>query len=414
MAAPFWIENASAYARDAAGPVVSASGERAPGSLAIGGARSELCVETLNLEQMDAHADAWRALAKRALEPNAFFEPGFALALARHRSVWAQPRFAIVWREEGRQGLVGLFPLAPTRLGLARIWLDEQTPLAIPLIDRHCAEAALGAFLTHMQESERTAGLVFPRLTQGGAAHRAILAAARETGREVETLGAFERAALLAGSDVDTLARRGASNHALRELYRRRRRLEELGAVEFTLIGEPGAAQAALDEFLALEASGWKGRRGALLRERKLADFARFATQEMSRGDQCKIARLALDGRPLAMGILFESGGRAYFWKIAFDERFRAYAPGIDLVHRLTGVLADRDDIALTDSCAIANHPMIDRFWPDRIGVCDVAVALDPAGPKAFGAACAVERLRRGLRERVKRVANHALRRKVS
>src|SRR5208283_5101213 len=76
------------------------------------------------------------------------------------------------------------------------------------------------------------------------------------------------------------------------------------------------------------------------------------------------------DGAPLAMGILFESGDRAYFWKIAFDERFRSYAPGIDLVHRLTGVLAGRDDIALTDSCAIANHPMIDRFWPDRIGVC--------------------------------------------
>ena len=414
MAVPFWIENASAYARDAAGSVVTASGERAPGSLAIDGARSELCVETLNLEQMDAHAEAWAALARRALEPNAFFEPGFALALARHRSFWAPPRFAIVWREEGRQGLVGLFPLAPTRLGLARIWLDEQTPLAIPLIDRHCAEAALGAFLTHMQESERAAGLVFPRLTQGGAAHRAILAAARETDREVETLGAFERAVLLAGSNADALARRGASNHALRELYRRRRRLEELGAVGFTLIGEPAAAQPPFEEFLALEASGWKGGRGALLRERKLADFARFATQEMSRGGQCAIARLALDGRPLAMGILFEAGERAYFWKIAFDERFRAFAPGIDLVHRLTGVLAGRDDIALTDSCAIANHPMIDRFWPDRIGLCDVAVALDPTRPRAFLSACTIERIKRGFRERVKRVANRALRRKVS
>ncbi len=107
-------------------------------------------------------------------------------------------------------------------------------------------------------------------------------------------------------------------------------------------------------------------------------------------------------------------GDRAYFWKIAFDERFRAFAPGIDLVHRLTAVLAVRDDIALTDSCAIAHHPMIDRFWPDRIGVCDVAVALDPTRPRAFLSACTVERIKRGFRERVKRVANRALRRKVS
>jgi len=414
MAAPFWIENASAFAREAAGSVVGVSGERVPASLALSEAREAICVETLDLEQIEAHAEAWRALSERALEPNAFFEPGFALALAGHRSVTARPRFAAVWRDESRRGLVGLFPLAATAGSLARIWLDEQTPLATPLVDRHCADATLRALLAHMQESERAAGLLFPRLTQSGAALRAILVAARETARKVETLCAFERAALFAGSSADALARRGASNHALRELYRRRRRLEERGTVEFAFINELGAAQGALEEFLSLEASGWKGRRGALLRERSLVGFARCATQGLTRGGQCKIARLALDGRPLAMGILFETGERAYFWKIAFDERFRAYAPGIDLVHRLTRVLANRDDIALTDSCAIANHPMIDRFWPDRIGVCDIAVALDPAGPTAFHAACAGERLKRGLRERVKRLANRALRRKVS
>jgi CelD/BcsL family acetyltransferase involved in cellulose biosynthesis len=414
MAAPYWTETASAYARDAAGPVVGASGERVPASVARDDARDSLCVETLDLAQMQAHAGAWRALSERALEPNAFFDPGFALALARHRSGRARPRFAAVWRDARRRNLVGLFPLAATSRGLARIWLDEQTPLATPLVDRPCAHAAFRALLVHMQETERAAGLVFPQLTQNGSALRVLLAAARATGRTVETLSTFERAALLAGSGADALARRGASNHALRELCRRRRRLGEIGEIEFTLMTEPSAAQDAFEEFLALEASGWKGRRGALLRERNLASFARCATEGMARGGQCQIARLSLDGRPLAMGILFESGDRAYFWKIAFDERFRAYAPGIDLVHRLTGVLAERDDIALTDSCAIANHPMIDRFWPDRIGVCDIAVALDCARPRAFRAACAVERLRRELRERVKRLANRALRRKVS
>ena len=414
MTAPFWIENVAAYARHAAGSVVGASGARAPTSLVLEGTRKGLCVETLNLEQIGAHAEAWAALAERALEPNAFFEPGFALPLARRLPPRARPRFVAVWRDEGRRRLVGLFPLAATAGGIARIWLDAQTPLATPLVDRHCPDAALRAFFAHMLESERAAGLVFPRLRQDGGALRAITAAARTTGREVETLCAFERAALYAGADADALARRGASNHALRELYRRRRRLEERGAIEFALIGEPDAAQGALEEFLALEASGWKGRRGALLREPNLAAFARCATEAMARSGQCKIARLALDDRPLAMGILFERGDRAYFWKIAFDERFRAYAPGIDLVHRLTGVLADRDDIALTDSCAIANHPMIDRFWPDRIGVCDIAVALDTARPTAFRAACAIEQLKRELRQRVKRLANRALRRKVS
>ena len=414
MAAPVWIENATASALRAAGSVVVGASERRFAPLLLQDAGKGLLTETLGVDEIGAHAEAWSVLASRALEPNAYFERGFAVALARHRSGRARPRFVAVWRDGRQTELVGLFPLGPTRLGLARIWLDEQTPLATPLLDRDGADATLRVFFAHMQESQRAAGVLFPRLTLEGAAHRAILAAARETGREVQTLCAFERAALLAGSDADALARRGASNHALRELYRRRRRLEDRGLVEFTLISERDSVEGALGEFLALEASGWKGRRGALLRKRKLAEFARCATREMTPGGQCQIARLALDGKPLAMGLLFESGDRAYFWKIAFDERFRAFAPGIDLVHRLTGVLARRGDIALTDSCAIANHPMIDRFWPDRIGVCDIAVALDCARPKAFRAACAVERLKRGLREQVKRVANPALRRKVS
>ncbi len=417
MAAPFWIGNASAHARDVAGSVAGAIDERAFGSLSLYRAREGLCVETLDLAQIAAHAEAWRALTARALEPNAFFEPGFALALAQNLLVRARPRFAAVWDRADRQRLVGLFPLARGSAltpGLARIWLNQQTPLATPLIDRQNSEATLRALFAHLQETEFIAGLVFPRLTQGGATLRAILSTARGSGREVETLCAFERAALYAGSAADALARRGASNHALRELHRRRRRLEERGTVEFALIREPSAVERAFEEFLTLEASGWKGRRGALLKERRLADFAVCATREMARCGQCVIARLALDGRPLAMGIFLASGDRAYFWKIAFDESFRAYAPGIDLVHRLTAMLASRDDIALTDSCAIANHPMIARFWPDRIGVCDIAVALDPARPGAFRVACGIERLKRALREQAKRIVNRALRRRVS
>ena len=414
MTAPFWIGQASAYVGDAVGSVVGAPGKRASDSFAFARAGGAICVETLDLAQMGAHAEAWAALASRALEPNAFLEPGFATARARSLPPGARPRFVAVWRDAERERLAGLFPLAPTTFGLARIWLDEQTPLGTPLVDRDSADLAPRALFAHMRESAHVAGIVFPRLTQSGATLRAVTAAASASDRDVETLCAFERAALYAGSNADALARRGASIHALRELYRRRRRLEERGAVEFRLIDDPRAIEVALEEFLTLEASGWKGARGALSRQRNLAGFARDATQGMARAAQCAIARLALDDRPLAMGILFESGDRAYFWKIAFDERFRAYAPGIDLAHRLTGVLASRDDIALTDSCAIADHPMIDRFWPDRVGVCDVAVALDCERPAPFRAACAVERFRRGVREQAKRVANRALRRKVS
>jgi hypothetical protein len=102
------------------------------------------------------------------------------------------------------------------------------------------------------------------------------------------------------------------------------------------------------------------------------------------------------------MGVIIESQGRAYFWKIAFDEDFRARAPGIHLLYELTRALSPRAEIDMTDSCAIANHPTIDRFWPDRVAIADVAVQL--RGAVGFDVACRFDALRRGARASVKRM----------
>ena len=217
---------------------------------------------------------------------------------------------------------------------------------------------------------------------------------------------------LAPGSDPDELWTRGAGKKALKDLQRRRRRLAEQGAVEFSIASSPKEVRDALEEFLTLEASGWKGKSGALLADPALSAFSRGATRLLAREGKCRVARLTLAGRPLAMGVVIESRGRAYFWKIAFDEEFRAQAPGIHLLYELTRAQAARADIDMTDSCAIANHPMIDRFWPDRVAIADVAVQL--RGAVGFDAACRFDTLRRGLRASAKRVFLRLLGRKAS
>jgi hypothetical protein len=46
------------------------------------------------------------------------------------------------------------------------------------------------------------------------------------------------------------------------------------------------------------------------------------------------------------------------------------------------------------DSCATANHPMIDHLWRERLSLGDRLIALRP-GAVPFGLACAVEAARR-------------------
>jgi hypothetical protein len=184
-----------------------------------------------------------------------------------------------------------------------------------------------------------------------------------------------------------------------------------MGAVVVEVASTPAALRTAAEAFLALEGAGWKAGRGALLSDPALATFLRSATRQLAEDGLCRIVSLRLDGRPIAMTILFDSQNHSYCWKIAFDERFRAQAPGVQLIYEVTRLQLARPEIALTDSCAIANHPMIDRLWPDRVEICDLAVATRAS---AFRHACARETLRRGLRAAAKTAATRLLRRKVS
>jgi CelD/BcsL family acetyltransferase involved in cellulose biosynthesis len=424
MTAPFWIMKSVASPVAGFGYSPARPKRRRLASESFG--RDGFSMRTLSVEQLDDNYDAWRDLVQRSLEPNGFFEPGFALSLARHSPAKSRPQFVAVWRDGEAAGeqrrLVGLFPLTPASSwsgflsggGLARLWLDKQTALAAPLLDRDCAEAVVEQFLDWLAKNRPAAGVVFPRLVKNGPIHRAILNAARGSGRVVATLDEFERAMLSPGSDADELWLRGASKKALKDLHRRQRRLAELGAVEFSIVSSPQEVRDALEQFLTLEASGWKGKSGALLSHPALSAFVRSATRMLARENKCSVARLTLAGRPLAMGVVIESRGRAYFWKIAFDEAFRAQAPGIHLLYELTRAQAARADIDMTDSCAIANHPMIDRFWPDRLAICDVAVQSRAGVTSAFDAACRADALRRSLRASVKRMVKRLLGRKES
>lgn len=383
--------------------------------------RSEenFAVEAMTLEQMDAAHDAWADLAARALEPNAFYEPGFALSAARHFPLKARPRFVVVWGRPdpaGRRRMAGLFPIvAPNPIfgdGFIRLWLHKQAALATPLVDREEAPAVLESFLAWLEGRSMAAGVVFSKTTKDGLFHKALRAAADH--RRTRLLDVYERAALLPGGDADELCARAGSKKKLGELHRMRRRLADLGDVDFVSFTAPDDVRGALENFLTLEASGWKSGHGALLSSPSLTTFVRSATRLLARQGKCRIHALQLDGRPVAMAILIESQGRSYCWKIAFDEAFRSQAPGIQLVYEQTKAQLARPDVEMTDSCAIANHPMIDRLWPDRVAICDVGVQLQRGRERNFARSCRKEFNRRNLRALVKRAAVRVLKRKVN
>ena len=89
-------------------------------------------------------------------------------------------------------------------------------------------------------------------------------------------------------------------------------------------------------------------------------------------GDGARI-RLRVDGgrrHPIAAMVTLRSGAAAWCWKIAYDESYARYSPGrADPARTSPSGLLDDPSIARADSCATADHPMIDHIWRERLGI---------------------------------------------
>jgi len=81
---------------------------------------------------------------------------------------------------------------------------------------------------------------------------------------------------------------------------------------------------AALSEFLALEAAGWKGRAGTAARaDDRIRVFMENAVTGLARRAGA-IDRLNAGAAPIAAIVTLRSGSTAWCWKISYDEALGA------------------------------------------------------------------------------------------
>jgi CelD/BcsL family acetyltransferase involved in cellulose biosynthesis len=343
----------------------------------------------------------WQDLASRCLEPNVFFEAEFALPALAHLPGGKSARIVFVWeRAADARRLVGVLPIALQRMnpgGLCRAWVHNQAALGVALLDRVCAQEACEAMLAAIARAyPQVAVLLLPLIPTKGPTFAVLQRSAAHRKHKLALLDLHERAVLLAPFDDPLSA--GAAG----ELRRHRRRLADSGPLNYRRRQELDDVHGATEEFLALEAQGWKGRqKSALAGATGTAAFARSLAGRMGVAGKIAIDSLELAGRAIAMGIVLRSGDRAFFWKIAYDETQAARSPGVLFTQDLTRRQIADAGIAMTDSCARPNHPMINRLWPGRLTLADVAIPLTAARFRV-SLALRQEKARRALRNSLK------------
>lgn len=371
-----------------------------------------LRVELSSAEGAAAHEQAWRALAARALEANVFAEPAFIFSAFRHLGGARRLRLLLVWSDADKR-LVGAMVLRLPRHrlipGVARVWQSEQAGLAALMLDREAGAVALEAALDWIaRQQPAIVGLLAPTLAADGPTAAALRAIGRRRGLRYGELTPRSRAALIHSEGAPAGFEASLPKKRLKEWSRQLRRLRERGALAFGV----AADGAAIEKFLALEARGWKGdRRTALSAEIGRAAFARSMLEGFARDGRLAIHTLALNGEPLAIGVALRGGDRAFYWKTAYAEAYAEFSPGVQLTLEMSRALQRDARIAMTDSCAIEGHPMIERLWPARLALVDCLVATRPETARRLAVWSAGEAVRRRLRHGLK-LAIHAWRRR--
>jgi CelD/BcsL family acetyltransferase involved in cellulose biosynthesis len=209
----------------------------------------------------------------------------------------------------------------------------------------------------------------------------------------MEDFNRHQRAQLVPDRDRLVYVERTLGQHRHKELRRYVRRLGDVGALLFTTATEPTAVVAALEHFFTLEARGWKGQAGtAAALHDDVRNFITAAIAGLAAEGKVAINRIFIDGRAIALTITLRSADTAWFWKIVYDETFAQHSPGVVLTFAVTEDLVEDTTLIRTDSCATANHPMIDHIWRERLTLCDRLIAVRPLAP--FAAVRRLEMLR--------------------
>lgn len=341
-------------------------------------------------EQIANEQSAWMDLACDAVETNSFYEPWFFLSAVRSNLMGVRDWQILVLEhtEKNRTQWVGFFPFH--RIGSRWSPLGRQLKLAVhlqsylstPLIRHGFVPEVLDQLFKHLsQDSESPNVMQWPLNTMGGPIHQALIDIARRKLLSVHVRESFNRALLRPwkGPNTDDACQdyllKSLGGHHFRELRRQRRRLNDSGVLEFRALEVAAELPIWIEWFLQLEAAGWKGQQGTALASSP--DTLRFAHEMIVSGyEQGRVQMFGLfqNGEPIALKLNLISPSGGFSYKIAYSEEYSKLSPGVQLeIDHLRQFQGSGRE--WMDSCAVADHSMINRLWAERRTIQDLLIS---------------------------------------
>ena len=373
-----------------------------------------------DLDELVSLIPAWKRLAECCLCPNVFYEPQLFLPAWKHLSE-GKIRVAVVQAAERAQPgapkvLCGMLPLEihRTTFGLplrsAKVWQHVHCFLTTPLIRSDVASETLATLIEFLRDDrDGVAILNLPFVPAEGAFQHAFVDFARQQNLTWQQKDIFRRALFVRKHNDEAFLDEWPRKRR-HELNRLERRLEESGKLVIEEFHVGDDAEQFADQFLALEALGWKGQQGtAMAKSQAQAMFLKEAMIELACENRLMGLTMKVNGTPIAMKTNFLTHRGGFAFKICFHPDWGKFSPGAILEKINVSKLHETDRVQWMDSCAVPDHPMINSLWPERRVLQSIAVATGRMGSRATVAALPMLRHARDTAVHLKSTLNSYL-----
>jgi hypothetical protein len=359
-----------------------------------------------DLSMLQDYVEAWEDLAANAIEVNPFYESWMLVPALRELGTGKDLRVVLVLGEgRAETVLCGVFPLERKKRFKAfpvttlSLWRHIYCGLCTPLIREGYARECLEAFLDWLASESDCSLMEFNLISGDGVFHQLLNDCLYERGVSSVISDSYSRALFRPAENGDKYLEAAISPKHRREFVRRHRRLSERGRIEVDELELDGSVGEWIEEFLRLEESSWKGKQGgAIACVGASRNYFRTVIRESFSRGRLMMSALRLNGKPLAQRSAFTSGRGAFAWKIAYDEDYAYFSPGILLEMESIRRLHARADIEWVDSCAEPIH-FINRLWFDRKAIKSVLISTGrKTGDLVISMIPSVRRLNRRLR----------------
>ncbi len=345
-------------------------------------------VEVRGLGALAERRADWDDLCREALEPNLFYESWMLLPAIEAFGEGLDLRFVLIYAEDRADAsapavLCGLFPIERKMRykGLPFIsfglWRHLHCFLCTPPLRAGFERECLEAFFDWLRDAPDGGALMeFGWINTDGPFYEALAGYLNETGKTSFVSDQFTRALYRPGTDADSYLTKAISKEHRRDYRRRHNRLSEKGRLEYVELEREADAEEWLEMFLTLEASGWKGLEGSAFGsdEAGRTFFIKAMTEAFDRGRLMMLA-IKLDDSVVALKCNLLAGRGSFAFKIAYDEAYARFSPGVLLELENIRQLHERTEIEWMDSCAEPNHFMMNRVWTERRDIVDLVVS---------------------------------------